>query len=358
MKLAGGRPQMRLLAGQRLRVPAGVRGQVPGTGQRRRQAPGPGAGSDEGQLGENGLTPPPWRWPAALPPCSPGARAAPAGEGIRPPAVAAPAWPAAAATHVAGYYAQKLRWTPCDSGFQCARLLVPFDYSRPAWRRFSLPVIKLPAADPGDRIGSLVVNPGGPGGSGVQYALQARSAVSPAVLDRFDVVGFDPRGVGGSAAGRALHDRARSSTSTTRPMTRRTPPAQLPPWSSREQAVRPECASNAGSLLPYVGTRTPRATWTCCAPRWATPSSPTSASPTGPSSAPGTRSSSRNHVRALVLDGALDPDATAPDINITFRARGSRSRSGRSPRTACGSRLPARPRAATSARASPGCRGC
>src|SRR5438067_7529422 len=81
---------------------------------------------------------------------------------------------------VAGYFAQKLRWRPCNHGFQCSRMLVPFDYSRPAGPRFSLPVIRLPATSPGHRIGSLVVNPGGPGGSGVSYALQARNQVSPA----------------------------------------------------------------------------------------------------------------------------------------------------------------------------------
>ena len=82
--------------------------------------------------------------------------------------------------------------------FQCARLLVPFDYARPAWRRFSLPVIRLPATGPGKRIGSLVVNPGGPGGSGISYALQARTEIAAPVRARFDVVGFDPRGVGAS----------------------------------------------------------------------------------------------------------------------------------------------------------------
>jgi hypothetical protein len=66
------------------------------------------------------------------------------------------------AVTLAGYHAQKLRWRPCDHGFQCARLLVPFDYQRPGWRRFSLPVIRLPATSPRIRIGSLVVNPGGP----------------------------------------------------------------------------------------------------------------------------------------------------------------------------------------------------
>ena len=84
-----------------------------------------------------------------------------------------------APTTLAGYYAQRLDWQPCDDGFECARLLVPFDYARPSWRRFSLPVIKLPAAEASRRIGALVVNPGGPGGSGVQYALGARASSRP-----------------------------------------------------------------------------------------------------------------------------------------------------------------------------------
>jgi hypothetical protein len=77
-----------------------------------------------------------------------------------------------APTTLAGYYAQHLDWRPCDNGFECARLLVPFDYARPGGRRFSLPVIKLPASQPSRRVGALVINPGGPGGSGVQYALR------------------------------------------------------------------------------------------------------------------------------------------------------------------------------------------
>ena len=99
---------------------------------------------------------------------------------------------------LAGYYAQRLDWQPCDDGFECARLLVPFDYGRPDGRRFSLPVVKLPAAEASRRIGALVINPGGPGGSGVQYALGARSELPAALRARFDIVGFDPRGVGGS----------------------------------------------------------------------------------------------------------------------------------------------------------------
>ena len=65
-------------------------------------------------------------------------------------------------TTIAGYYAQTLAWTPCDTYFQCARLSVPFDYAHPAGPAFSLPVVKLPAAKPAERIGALVINPGGP----------------------------------------------------------------------------------------------------------------------------------------------------------------------------------------------------
>ena len=70
---------------------------------------------------------------------------------------------------LAQYYAQHLSWQPCDNGFQCARLVVPFDYAHPGGgKRFSLPVVKLPATDPSHRVGALVVNPGGPGGSGAR----------------------------------------------------------------------------------------------------------------------------------------------------------------------------------------------
>jgi pimeloyl-ACP methyl ester carboxylesterase len=154
---------------------------------------------------------------------------------------------------LAGYYAQKLRWRPCDHGFQCARLLVPFDYQRPGWRRFSLPVIRLPATSPRTRIGSLVVNPGGPGASGVQYALQARSQVSAAVRARFDVVGFDPRGVGGSIpAVSCLTDAQLDRYFATSDTPGKT--AQLAPVVSESKLFARGCLEHSGALLPYVST--------------------------------------------------------------------------------------------------------
>lgn len=157
-------------------------------------------------------------------------------------------------TTLAGFYAQHLTWTPCDSGFQCTRLYVPFDYAHPRGPAFSLPVVRLPAAVPGERIGDLVINPGGPGGSGIGYALSAKSGeFTREVLDRFDIIGFDPRGVGGSLpALRCLTGPQLDKYFAVNEAP--ASPAQLAAAVSANQAYEQACARAARSLLPYVGT--------------------------------------------------------------------------------------------------------
>lgn len=113
------------------------------------------------------------------------------------PALAAPGQ-----ASLESYYRQKLDWADCGGGFQCAKLTVPLDYARPG-KKIKISVIRLKASGK-DRIGSLVLNPGGPGGSGVNYARSAKTVVSDGVRQRFDIVGFDPRGVGASTAVRCL----------------------------------------------------------------------------------------------------------------------------------------------------------
>lgn len=109
------------------------------------------------------------------------------------------------------FYAQRLSWTGCadfattaeeratfgDPRFDCAYLQVPLDYSQPDGPVAQLAVLRQKAGQLTGKIGSLVLNPGGPGASGIEAAV----AVGPRVADgplgrRFDVVGFDPRGVG------------------------------------------------------------------------------------------------------------------------------------------------------------------
>ena len=106
---------------------------------------------------------------------------------------------------LARYYEQRLRWSPCHRGFECSRLEVPLDYARPDGRTIRLAVVRLRRDGDGPRR-SLVLNPGGPGASGVDYALAADAVVSRAVRRRFDVVGFDPRGVQRSAPISCLTD--------------------------------------------------------------------------------------------------------------------------------------------------------
>lgn len=88
-------------------------------------------------------------------------------------------------------------WTDCGDGFQCGTLQVPLDYLHPDAGTIGIAMIRKPATDPASRIGSLLINPGGPGFSGIEY--ERGSAAGLVNLNtRFDLVSFDPRGVGQS----------------------------------------------------------------------------------------------------------------------------------------------------------------
>jgi len=96
---------------------------------------------------------------------------------------------------LAEYEQQKLDWSSCYDYFDCAELRVPIDYQDLSVGTFRISVLRSAARDQDNRLGSIVVNPGGPGGSGVDYAYNADYIFSPDITDRYDVVGFDPRGV-------------------------------------------------------------------------------------------------------------------------------------------------------------------
>jgi pimeloyl-ACP methyl ester carboxylesterase len=96
---------------------------------------------------------------------------------------------------LAEYEQQKLDWSTCYDYFDCAELRVPIDYQDLSVGTFRISVLRAAAKDQDKRLGSIVVNPGGPGGSGVDYAYNADYIFSPDITDVYDVVGFDPRGV-------------------------------------------------------------------------------------------------------------------------------------------------------------------
>ena len=105
------------------------------------------------------------------------------------------------------YYNQELAWEDCYEDFQCSMLDVPINYSDLTVGTFEISVLRYLAADQKNRIGSLIINPGGPGSSGVNYAYNAEYIFSPDITDRYDIVGFDPRGVAESAPISCLSDR-------------------------------------------------------------------------------------------------------------------------------------------------------
>jgi pimeloyl-ACP methyl ester carboxylesterase len=232
------------------------------------------------------------------------------------PATAAPPASTAPPTTLAEYYEQRLDWQPCDGGFQCARLLVPFNYARPAGDRFSLPVIKLPAAKPAQRVGALVINPGGPGASGVEYALGAKSGeFTQTVLDRFDIVGFDPRGIGGSLPAVrcmtgpqldtyfAVNDDPDNS-------------AQLATIVSESKLYAQQCARNAAALLPYLSTADAAKDMDVLRAALGEQTLTYLGKSYGTYLGASYAQQFPSRVRALVLDGAVDPAASGLQLDV------------------------------------------
>lgn len=89
-------------------------------------------------------------------------------------------------------------WFDCSSvagpRAQCGTIRLPLDYDKPKGAKTEVAMLRIRVADPKKKLGTLFINPGGPGGSGVSIAAAASQFLSPKVLARFDVVGFDPRG--------------------------------------------------------------------------------------------------------------------------------------------------------------------
>ncbi|MCW5253634.1 alpha/beta hydrolase [Streptomyces sp. SHP 1-2] len=161
---------------------------------------------------------------------------------------------------LARYHGQRLTWRSCATGpddelgkeleragARCTRVTVPLDHARPEGRTLGIALSRIPATDPGHRIGSLLLNGGGPGGQTLGDPPWVREAMGPAA--RFDVIGVDPRFVGrsspldcgwptGSAFRGAGTDRAGFDRMT-----------EL----ARDLARR--CRTAAGDLLPYATTR-------------------------------------------------------------------------------------------------------
>jgi pimeloyl-ACP methyl ester carboxylesterase len=139
-------------------------------------------------------------------------------------------------------------WEPCGSGFDCATIAVPLDHDQPDGPTIDLALQRLPAGDADRRIGSVLVNPGGPGASGLSMA--SSLVLLGSVMDRFDIVGFDPRGVGHSTAltcnthVQAIYDADPTMDDQ----------ADIDHFRTVSEQFVDECASEHADLLPHLGT--------------------------------------------------------------------------------------------------------
>ncbi len=147
------------------------------------------------------------------------------------------------------FQSQQIKWRTCYDQFKCADVLVPIDYTNIKLGTFKIAVLKYEASNKEDRIGSMFVNPGGPGASGFDYAYQAEYIVSPQVLALYDIVGFDPRGVGRSAPIRCLTDDEMDANyaSDAKPDS----PAELETLVQDAQDYVAKCEKNTKNLTAY-----------------------------------------------------------------------------------------------------------
>ena len=151
------------------------------------------------------------------------------------------------------FYKQKLAWAPCKNKpqMQCANVKVPLDYKKPGGKTITVAMAKVPAAN-GKPIGSLFVNPGGPGGSGIDLVSGADKTFSKALRDQYDIVGFDPRGVGSSTAVDCVSD-AELGKYLDSEFDLSTPEGKKAEKAQAEKFAK-GCKEKSGELLAHVGT--------------------------------------------------------------------------------------------------------
>ncbi|MFE7324213.1 alpha/beta hydrolase [Streptomyces sp. NPDC057565] len=162
--------------------------------------------------------------------------------------------PAAPTAALQPYYAQHLNWRDCGvSGFQCATMKAPLDYRKPDGGDIKLAVSRKKATGPGKRIGSLLVNPGGPGGSAIGY-LQSYAALGyPApVRARYDMVAIDPRGVARSEPVECLTGPQMDAYT----QVDQTPDdsAEVSELGTAFEKFADGCEQRSGTILPHVST--------------------------------------------------------------------------------------------------------
>jgi pimeloyl-ACP methyl ester carboxylesterase len=152
-----------------------------------------------------------------------------------------------------------LRWAPCPEpaqrSFACATAVVPLDHARPGGATLRLAVIRRPAGDPTRRLGSLFFHPGGPGVAGTDALPRWIGLFPPAVRDRFDLVSWDPRGVGASGAVDChASERERQAFRASLPAGFPVTDGEIHRWGKGVVRFARRCGERHGAVLRHLST--------------------------------------------------------------------------------------------------------
>lgn len=165
----------------------------------------------------------------------------------------------------------RLRWAPCNEKYQCATALLPLDYDRPRGRTVRVALLKVPAGDAAKRVGSLFLNPGGPGGSGKGIAERAAQFLSPEVLDRFDLIGMDPRGTNDSTRLQCYpNERKQANDTDVLDMIFPIRRTEEKPYRKAVGRLAAACSTFGQPLASSMSTAEVPGTWRCCGGLWET----------------------------------------------------------------------------------------
>jgi pimeloyl-ACP methyl ester carboxylesterase len=277
----------------------------------------------------------------SVPACSSGANAGPGAAprqgGASGNATTQPPPGGAVPAGLERFYRQTLSWGPClpfattpdeqetyaSPQLQCAYLEVPLSYADPDGQTAKIALLRKPASDPKQRIGSLVINPGGPGASGTSAAAAVTDRVAAAGLaQRFDLVGFDPRGVGASQP--AVHCLTPAEQDAERAMnlTVDSSPAGVARTEGEERTDSSRCATRSGTgLLANLGTRDVARDMDIMRAALGDAKLTYVGFSYGTRLATGYAEDFPGNVRAMVLDGAVAPENNTPD-ELVGQAKG------------------------------------
>ncbi len=151
------------------------------------------------------------------------------------------------------FYSQELTWTECGVGFDCTDVTAPLDWEDPGKGEITLSVVRHRAE--GTPVGSLLTNPGGPGASGVDLILNSLDyAVGADLIENFDVIGFDPRGVGASTAVTCYDAPQMDEYLYGIPAAARGTAEWEAELLDSHKAFAEACDANSGGILPYITT--------------------------------------------------------------------------------------------------------